>query len=195
MANPHKPFAHCPHCGAEVQQLGNLCWLCRHKHISADPNPYASPRAIGDNAVQFSLASLFLVMTLLAVGLGIFLLVPGLGVLFAFISTPALIRTMIATGRQRQFGAPLSPAEKISVFFLSWFLMSAIGIAAMVAFVAVCFAGVLVTESAGASLETVLGIGALSGLAAALPLTIWLMRITSPAKIEVASGRYGRTQP
>jgi hypothetical protein len=194
MATPQEPAAHCPHCGAEVQTPGGPCWLCRQKASQAGPNPYtinpdatnpyATPRPIGDNVAQFSLASLFLVMTLVAVCLGVIMIAPGLGILFAFITTPAFIRTMVAASRGRQIGAPLSPLEKTGIFLISWFIMCAVGIASVVAFMAVCVAGALITEGAGARLEIILTVGVLGGLAAAIPLTVWLLRLTSPSRME-----------
>jgi hypothetical protein len=183
MATSHEPAAHCPHCGAEVQAPGSPCWLCRQKASHAELNPYAPPRPIGENA-QFSLASLFLVMTLVAVCLGVIMIAPGVGILFAFITTPAFIRTTVAASLGRRAGAPLSPVEKVGIFFISWFIMCAIGIASVVAFMAVCFAGAIITEGAGARLEIVLMVGVLGGLAAAIPLTVWLRRLTSPARME-----------
>jgi hypothetical protein len=183
MATSQELAAHCPHCGAEVQTPGSPCWLCRQKAAQAEPNPYASPRPI-ENATQFSLASLFLVMTLVAVCLGVFMIAPGLGILFAFITTPAFIRTMVAASRGRQVGEPMSAMEKTGIFLISWFIMCAVGIASVVAFMAVCFAGALITESVGASLEIVLMAGVLGGLAAAIPLTVWLLRLTSPSRME-----------
>ncbi len=190
MTSASQPVAHCPHCGAEVQTPGVLCWLCRHRAISANPNPYAPPRPLaGENAsAQCSLASLFLVTTLVAVGLGLFLPAPGLGVLFAFVAAPALIRTFIAAGRRRQAGAPLSLREKIGTFFISWFIMGAIGLASFVAFMVVCVGSAFVMETAGINLLSeeglllLLVVGVIPGLIAAIPLAVWLLRRTRPAK-------------
>ena len=184
MASAPEPAARCPHCGAQVQTLGSACWLCRQKASQSDPNPYAPPRPLDENAAQFSLASLFLVMTLVAVCMGVIMIAPGLGILFAFITTPALIRTIVASSRGRLVGEPLSPMQKAGIFLISWFIMCAVGIASVVAFMAVCFAGALITEGTGASLEIMLTVGVLAGLAAAIPLTVWLLRLTSPSRME-----------
>jgi len=134
MATPHETAAHCPHCGAELQAPGGECWLCRLKEPPAQPNPYASPRPIGDYAAQFSLASLFLVMTLVAVCLGVFMLAPGLGILLAVAATPALVRTTFTASYYKQAGASLTTAWKIKAFLVSLFIMLAVGTATFVAF-------------------------------------------------------------
>ena len=47
---------------------------------------------------------LFLVMTLVAVGLGLFSILPGLGVLFAIFAVPAAVRTVKDATKHKQRG-------------------------------------------------------------------------------------------
>jgi hypothetical protein len=178
------PSVRCPECGAPLNAAQARCWLCQRKADDGQQqNPYAPPRPLTEHsASQFSLASLFLIMTLVAVCLGVFLLSPGLGVLLVFVMTPALIRTVMAASYQKQAGTALSAADKIGVFLMSVFIMGAIGVAACVAFMATCLLGVAVTEGGGASLEATLLVGLISGLVGAIPLAAWLMRLTRPAK-------------
>jgi hypothetical protein len=184
------PSPRCPECGAPLSGLQARCWLCQRKPTQRDAeNPYAPPQPIADEnaGVEFSLASLFLVMTLVVVCFGTFMIVPGLGILLAIVSTPALIRTIVMARHQRRAGAPLSAAEKIGVFLISWFVMGAIGLASMVAFLMACFTGAALTEGTGANLELILLAGILVGLAAAIPLSVWLLRLTRPANLEYAT--------
>jgi hypothetical protein len=181
MATSHEPAAHCPHCGAEVQPPGGPCWLCRQKEPQADPNSYAPPRAIGENtAAQFSLASLFLVMTLVAVCLGVFMIAPGLGILLVVVTAPALVRTTFASSYYKQVGAPLTPAWKIKAFLVSLFVMLAVGIATFVAFQVVCWTGALLTQGQDPWPNAL--VGSLVGLLVAVPVMIWLLVWTWPSK-------------
>lgn len=186
--SPDSPPTICPDCGAPLPAGQSSCWLCQRQRPLGDlQNPYAPPRPIPgeDVAGGVSPATVILLITLAAVCLGVFWLMPGLGVLLVFVLTPTLIRTGRVAGLRRRAGVPLSPGETIGVFFLSWFLMGAIGVAGLVAFMVVCVAGAAVTESAGGGLEKTIGIGLGGGLLAAIPFTIWLLRITRPTQIEL----------
>ena len=185
MVGHQKEVGRCTACGAALVGGQAQCWLChRNTGEAADENPYASPRPVAGEyeAAQFSLASLFLVMTLMAVCVGLFAIAPGLAVLVGFVATPALIRTIVAAGYQRQAGTPLSAGEKVGVFFVSWFIMGAIGMAIFVAFATVCVAGALLTEVWISDLGTMFVVGALGGLVVALPLAFWLLRVSAPAR-------------
>ena len=70
-------------------------------------------------AATFSLSSVFLVMTLAAVAAGVLAAAPGLGVLFLFIATPALIRTMEVSFLRKLQGTPMTPRAKVLEFLLS----------------------------------------------------------------------------
>src|SRR4051812_25608974 len=179
----------CPECGAELAAGQARCWLCARKFSEAEnSNPYASPQPVGENNdYQVSLASLFLIMTLSAVGTGLFLVAPGLGVLFAVLSVPALVRTIVAAKQQWRAGAALTIGEKMGVFVVSFFIMVAIGIASSVAFGVACTGGLLLGLGIGVNDPTpafVLGIG--FGLIAAIPFAIWTLRANWPSKVEFA---------
>jgi hypothetical protein len=182
------PPTDCPECGAPLPAGQTSCWLCqRQQHPGEQQNPYAPPRPIPGEDVPggVSPATVILLLTLGAVCLGVFWLMPGLGVLLVFVLTPTLIRTGRVAGLRRRAGVPLSPGETLGIFFRSWFLMGAIGVAGLVAFMAVCVAGALASESVGGGMESTLGIGLGGGLLAAIPFTIWLLRITRPTQIEL----------
>jgi hypothetical protein len=176
-----EPTPHCPHCGAEVQTPGGECWLCRLKEPPAKPNPYAPPRPTGENAgAQFSLASLFLVMTLVAVCLGVFMLAPGLGILFAIVATPALVRTTFTASYYKQAGAPLSPAWRIRAFVVSLFIMLAVGVTTFVTFQGVCWTGALLTQGRNPWPNVIVGV--IVGLLVAIPVMIWMLVWSWPSK-------------
>lgn len=187
MSSPTPRPAICPDCGAPVPAGQVSCWLCQRQQRPGDQqNPYAPPRPIpGENVpAGISPATVISLITLAAICLGVFLLMPGLGVLLVIVLTPALIRSTRVAGYRREAGAPLSPGEAIGTFLISWFIMSAIGIASLVAFLVVCFAGAVAAEGAGGKIEMVLGVGVIGGLLAAIPVAIGLLRLTRPKRIE-----------
>lgn len=65
---------------------------------------------------QFSLATLFLLITLAAVCLALMAREPGLGIGLAILSLPAFVRTAMLVGRRRELGRPTSPVLKITSY-------------------------------------------------------------------------------
>src|SRR5947209_19328352 len=114
---PANSPSNCPECGAPLAAGAEKCWLCAIKHerpIGADRAPAAEsppepPVAAsldaspppGDTSLNrtFSLSSLFLWTTLLAVILGVVRIAPGLGIGLAILSLPAALFTVAAVGR------------------------------------------------------------------------------------------------
>jgi hypothetical protein len=80
-----------------------------------------------------------LVIALIAVCLGVLVEIPGLGVVLLLVSTPALIRTLMAVSRGKAAGRPLSGWEKMTVFAGSLGVVAVIGLASLIAFIATCF--------------------------------------------------------
>src|SRR5262245_31022907 len=194
MSSPASP--RCPECGAPLSGPQARCWLCHGKPSDASAeNPYAPPRPLaGENtAVQFSLASLFLLITLVAVCLGVFMIAPGLGILLVLVATPALIRTTVAVSYQKQAGAPLAPLDKVWVFFVSFFIMIAVGVAAFVAFQVVCWTGALLTQFNNPIPNVIVGV--IVGLMAAIPLAIWILWLTRPSKESIKLNSLLRHEP
>jgi hypothetical protein len=147
-------------------------------------NPYVAPQPLAEHAAaQFSLDTLFLIITLVAVCLGAFLLAPGLGVLLALVGAPALVRTMIAGARRRQAGAPLTTGQKIGAFALSFALVFAVGWAGLIAFFSVCLAtGLAGLALGGNGGDWVIAVALGAGTLVAIPLTIWLLWISRPRR-------------
>src|SRR5438552_2973771 len=141
----------CLECGAPLAAGQARCWLCARKMTGEESeNPYASPRPIGNHAsLQFSLASLFLVITLVAVCLGVSLLAPGLGVLLSVMALPALIRTVIDVAQHKRGGTALGVIGKAWSFVVSLIVVVAAALAAGVAFFTVCSMGIGVGQARG----------------------------------------------
>ena len=168
----------CPECGAEVAGGQARCWLCERKLHGPEPiNPYAPPpSAAGNVPSQFSLASLLLIVTLVAVGVGLFRLAPGLGVLLAFFSLPALARTTIDVTKHKQRGAPLGVLGKVGSFVVSLVVVLTVTVAALAASFTVCAVGLQATER----LPQVMLFIAFGGLGVGLLVMSWLFWLTRP---------------
>ncbi len=191
----------CPDCGAQVQPTATACWLCQKPLASqaeiveaeiVEPTPppiipaweqarrQASP-------LQFSLESLMLVITLVAVCLGMIVAMPGVGVLVAIVAAPALVRTLIAGFQQRAAGTQMTLSEKALTFLASTGITMAVLAAGGTAFASACFASCLVALGVSSAtnprggfnedwlIYAVLGFSSLVGLATTIWL-FWLMR-------------------
>jgi hypothetical protein len=155
---------HCPECGALVAPTDADCWLCYRplvvvaEMVESPALPpvivRAPPRPIGRaQPLQFSIETLLLVTTLVAVCLGLSLSAPGLGIPLAIIAGPALVRTLIAGHRERAAGHKLSMGEKVLTFLASTGIMVAVVAAGCAAFFATCtgviFGGMALHEATG----------------------------------------------
>ncbi|MBC8870045.1 MAG: hypothetical protein H8E44_11540 [Planctomycetes bacterium] len=132
----------CPECGATLRSEASRCWLCA-KTIETSTATAAQPLCPAEQfaARQFSLSSLMLIITLLAVVLGVARLSPGIGVGLAIVATPALVRTCITSVRRKTRGQPMTPLEKVGVFAATLGAVLTIVIAAVAAFYATCWVG------------------------------------------------------
>lgn len=175
----------CSECGAALVAGQDRCWLCHRESQSRDPvNPYLAPLPVQEvSAAQFSLESLFLLTTLVAVGLGVFLIAPGLGVLFALVTLPAFARAWAAGYRDKQAGLQLTAGQKISGFVLSFLLMLAIGFAGCIAFFMVCTGTGLVALASGAD-DGVIGLIIGASSLAAIALAGFLMWVSWPKRLS-----------
>jgi hypothetical protein len=149
--------ATCPECGAELVPGAKKCWLCALKAAAKAPprrdesttgreaaapqNPYASPAPASDHLDRtFSLTSMFLWTTLVAVVMGVASFAPGLAIMLAVLSLPAAARTIGAVYRRKQRrGGSIGAAEKVETFIASLGIVLAIVVGAITAFTAVCF--------------------------------------------------------
>ncbi len=134
----------CLHCGA--QQLGpaTSCWLCE-KPLDRAPigsPPFAEQPDLPAERFNFSLATLFLILTLASVAMGLVVALPGLGILACIVMVPVLFRTMRVVRHRERFGHEVSAAEKVSMFLGSFVVSSVlvivVCIAAFCSFCGVC---------------------------------------------------------
>jgi hypothetical protein len=150
--NPSNTPNLCPECGAALVGHARRCWLCgwneggqtaKGETRVRQPavNPYASPAPPTDAHLNrtFSLSTMFLWTTLVAVVMGVATIAPGLAIALAVISFPAAMRTIgTVARRKRRRGESLSVPEKIEAFLASCGVVLAILAGAGIAFMAIC---------------------------------------------------------
>ena len=147
---PQFDETHCPHCGAQNQTAGRRCWMCRQEFNDAiitakviAPPPALRPPKFVPQTFSFSLASVFAIITLVAVGLGLAQIEPGLGILFAIVCSPALVVTFVRTRlEQRTKGRQVGWGERVLTFIISsaavFGVLVTMQIAMVIALLAIC---------------------------------------------------------
>ena len=142
----------CPECGARLRAADAKCWLCG-RQLTHDAEiveaTIVAPAWVESHQPplkpwQFSLESMLLVITLVAVCLGMIVAMPGIGVLAAIVAAPALIRTLMVGYQERRAGHKQSMGEKVLAFLASTGVAIAVVLAGASAFGAACFASCLV---------------------------------------------------
>jgi hypothetical protein len=159
----------CPDCGAVNAPPAIFCWLCG-RALPPSGDGAERPAAPPNSNVTFSLSSLMLVMTLIAVCLGAATIEPGFGIILAIAATPAVLRTMVLMKWERQrLGHSASILEKVLTFASSLLLLVVVGTASFAAFFVMCLAGF----GAGGEVSAI-GLGIVAGL---IVLFLGLFRI------------------
>lgn len=139
----------CPHCRAEQFGPSDNCWLC-HKPLAASGEQVPTlpvPDQVQPHEPErfsFSLATMFLFTTLIAVCLGLFVTLPGVGIFASIVLVPVFIRTARVVRYRESLGEVVSPAEKTTLFLGSFMVSSilviVVGVAAFCSFCGVCMA-------------------------------------------------------
>ena len=114
----------CSHCGAKLEPADTVCWLC----LTPLGQPVANPRGAKARAAEvrplatgnYSLASLMMFVTLVAVNLGIITQWPGIGVPMAIISFVIWSRTVNVVRQRATEGVEVSPLQKMLIFMSSF---------------------------------------------------------------------------
>jgi len=137
------PSGYCRQCGVMLKPGQTKCCLCH-----AEPSPGATteaaparkPAAGGGSAgpatgrFQYGLSSLLLFTTLLAILCSIASMSPGLGIVVAILSVPAIVRTCISASWRGARGQPMSFGKKVAVFLLTLPMIVTVIVAAGAAF-------------------------------------------------------------
>jgi len=118
--------ATCNECSANLADGMTHCWMCGARvevvldaFVLPDPDAPTPPVAQQRARFQFSLASLMLTVTLVAVVAGVFHQAPGLGALLLIFGIPAYVLTCETARNRRTGGRPMSSTEKAGVFVSS----------------------------------------------------------------------------
>ncbi len=145
MSQPQLSASLCPDCGAAIRPDTAACWLCRRPLVitaelveGGTPPKSAFVAANRANPALFSLETLMLVITLIAVCLGVIMAAPGLGVVVALVAGPALVRSLVAGYQERQAGTPMTLGDKLLTFVASTGVSLAVLVTGWTAFAAAC---------------------------------------------------------
>lgn len=170
----------CPGCGAPQDEANGgetVCWLCEQRivpRLSPVSRTLAPTRSAGPTLAapelplghSFSLTSLFLLTTLIAVCLGLFVAAPGLAIALAIASVPAFVRTSLVVRRRVALGDEVSTTHKVALFagsVLATFVIVAVTAGAAVG--ALCLMCVTTSSTWPITVAMVVGgVGVLIGL-------------------------------
>jgi hypothetical protein len=142
----------CSHCGAQNHPHAISCAACDRPLLRPIGSGEVPPPPAGREALErrtIHLNTIMLVIALIAVCLGVLHESQGLGILLIVVAAPALLRTFMGAARQKARGTPMGWDQKLVTFAASVGIVSAIGLSASIAFVAVCFPVGLLSAAAG----------------------------------------------
>jgi hypothetical protein len=183
MEAPTPPAIPCPHCGALNHPDAKSCAACdrslaRPIGSGAVPAPPAGREALERRTIHLN--SIMLLIALIAVCLGVLREFPGLGVLLVVLVVPALVRTFTGAARRKALGTPMSWDQKLITFTASVGIVALIGLAASIAFVAVCFPIGVLSINAGGMYGIYFAL--IAGLAAGISVLVMLGRTLWPGR-------------
>lgn len=179
-------FKRCPECGADNPPQNARCWLCgaaldrgakpadrKEQPIDAEViNPYQSPppAPVVGTQHQFRLITLFLIVTVICLCLGLWRSAPGLAIPLLIIAVPALARASAVSRRVAAGGKRASIGDFLIAFATSVALVIVTIVAGIVAF---CIACVAALSGLGTQrVESIIGAAVLGGLATMTVLII-----------------------
>lgn len=169
-------------CCAGLVSYQTTCWLCGTPVVppassletsapSVERSQAAAPRP--DAGVSYSLSTLMLITTLVAVCCGLFVAAPGLGVGVCILLVPVLVRTAMVVSRREEAGLPVSAGEKIGLvigsFVVTTVVLTVVAVAAVGTFCAVCL-----TARTEAAIPFALLIGGGAGIAILVLMIRWV---------------------
>ena len=142
----------CPNCGAVNPTAAPTtdvlkCWLCTepfHRDAAkmTDETEPDQQTLLEKQGMTFGLTTVMLVVTLAAVGFGVFRNNPAIGVLFFIFVTPALIRTQVIAMRRQRSGVPVTALQRLELFMVSFSatfgIVIALTVAAAIALLGTC---------------------------------------------------------
>ena len=172
----------CTECGWQSPGAVEKCPLCSGRMRSLDTNSSGGENQESINTHTFSLSTLFLVMTLISVGMGVMVAAPGLGIPLVIISVPALFRTSAASRRTKPVNVKWTNSERVAAFMGSLGIMFLIAIAGVVAFQIACWSSCWGVAMLGGGENSAFITGIWVGGGAGVLAIIWLIWRTWPRR-------------
>lgn len=152
-----------------------------------------------DKPQQFSIATLLLVTTLIAVCLALFRIEPGLGALSLLFIVPAFLRTLSLAEREKQYGNRLSAGEKVAVYFGSLAVTLLVLVTMVAAFLAANTAALTIGYALAHWHEPTGAAAAFFGMIGAFGFTLfaagWISRRTYPSRSDFLASLCRTSRP
>ena len=182
----------CSRCLAEVDRHADTCWLCEEPLLqptapaeqapdlfSLSTSPY-EPEPHRDAGLSFSISSILLLTTLVAIIAALIAAEPWLGVPSAIIMAPILVRTAMVVRQRKAMGRTVSVLQKLALITSSLYVAVIILALACVAGIGLLFAmcagrGPITGHGGGGDNSTAFII-ALIVLAASCWTLIWIFK-------------------
>lgn len=137
----------CPQCGGYLKAGRARCTKCSCEVRAKQVPP--GPAVANSGWFQFSIETLLLVTTFVAVCLGACVAVPPIGIPLTAIALAALVRTLVI-GRQHQVvGLTLSAGDKIGELIVSLCIVVAAILVSLLVLLAICGIGVVLVDLFG----------------------------------------------
>lgn len=130
----------------------------------------------------FSLSTLFLVITVICVGLGAIVTVPGIGVPFVVLAIPAFVRSVVARHRLEPKSRRWTLGERLVRFLGSIGLMLLIATAGVIAFQVACWTSCFGVAALGGRENAAFMTGLWVGGGAGVVAISWLLWRTWPKR-------------
>jgi hypothetical protein len=172
----------CRLCGCQNPADGKVCLGCGDL-LAQSVEEAALEEVAGASTTEFHITATIMVLIVLALCVGIGWEAPGLGVGFAVLMTPVVIRTLVVSSDQRKRGAPTSLGQMALTGVGALMVLLLVGIASTATFVAVCFAGFMGGMALGSTrsrdydaVQYGLILGLIAGAIAAITVAVLLFR-------------------
>jgi hypothetical protein len=173
-----EPVVTCPHCLAVNNHGASQCFLCDRSLAGIRPDAKAQGVGSSRRGGTFHLATMMVVIALIAVYLGLFVTMPGLALVLAIPGVIALVRALMLPGRY-SYRDP-SVFDYMGSFFGTFAVVVMLMISSLVAFCATCL-GIASIGGAGFRGGDAIGEGLACGSIAAIAVIIafcaWLARL------------------
>jgi hypothetical protein len=132
----------CPHCQAELERGAPQCWLCEATLGEPAQKSQPTSRPSQSAGFSYSLSTMLLATTLVAICFGLLSIAPGLGIPICILLAPVLVRTVMVVRRREAAGRKVSTSEKAWLIFGSLVvanvILAVVTVAAVGTFCAVC---------------------------------------------------------